>query len=309
MTGIEWMLLLIGAIFMIGSFFITERLSPSELNKIAELSEGELKKIIESGRVNAKGRIEEEIDNQLDASMDIVERALEKETNSKIMAISEYSDTVIEGMNKTHNEIMFLYSMLNDKHAELTGMVSDLQRLVSDIKRFEAGIESPAKEAAAENKMVPAVNPVSAAAPSASQPTAAKAVQNPAAASQGKATAARVTSANTAQGGTAAAANAAAAQAVSPANAAPQKVTAQADAAQGRVAAAADTVPARETVRENAQMEQLLWDGQEEVNERLSAQQQILALHKKGLTEVEIAKKLNMGIGEVRLVIGLYRGE
>ena len=44
MTGVEWMLLLIGSVFMVGSFFVAEKLSPSELNKIAELSESELKR-------------------------------------------------------------------------------------------------------------------------------------------------------------------------------------------------------------------------------------------------------------------------
>ena len=39
MTGVAWILLLIGVVFMIGSFFVTEKLSPSELNQIAELSE------------------------------------------------------------------------------------------------------------------------------------------------------------------------------------------------------------------------------------------------------------------------------
>ena len=43
MTGVAWILLLIGVVFMIGSFFVTEKLSPSELNQIAELSEEELK--------------------------------------------------------------------------------------------------------------------------------------------------------------------------------------------------------------------------------------------------------------------------
>ena len=46
MTTIEIILLLVGCVFMIGSFFISEKLSSSELNKIAELSEDELKKII-----------------------------------------------------------------------------------------------------------------------------------------------------------------------------------------------------------------------------------------------------------------------
>ena len=77
------------------------------------------------------------IDDQIEASIDKVDRALGRETNEKIMAISEYSDTVIENMSKTHNEIMFLYSMLNDKHTELTGMVSELQRLAADIRDIE----------------------------------------------------------------------------------------------------------------------------------------------------------------------------
>ena len=45
MTGIEITLLLIGIIFMIGSFFITEKLSGSDLNKVSEVSEEEIKKI------------------------------------------------------------------------------------------------------------------------------------------------------------------------------------------------------------------------------------------------------------------------
>ena len=72
--------------------------------------------------------------SRLTQSSEKVDRSLEKVTNDKIMAISEYSDTVIESMNKTHNEIMFLYSMLNDKHTELTGMAADLQRLAADVR-------------------------------------------------------------------------------------------------------------------------------------------------------------------------------
>ena len=111
MTGIVFFLLLTGVVFMVGSFFITERLSPSELNKITELSKDELGRIIDGALADAKSKVEESIEAQIDASSEQVERALEKETNEKIMAISEYSDTVMENMNKTHNEIMFLYKV------------------------------------------------------------------------------------------------------------------------------------------------------------------------------------------------------
>ena len=91
MTGVAWILLLIGVVFMIGSFFVTEKLSPSELNQIAELSEEELKRIIDRGLKNAETRIEDAIDEQVDQSSEKVDRSLEKVTNDKIMAISEYS--------------------------------------------------------------------------------------------------------------------------------------------------------------------------------------------------------------------------
>lgn len=224
MTGVEWLLLLIGSIFMIGSFFVAEKLSPSELNKIAELSEDELKRIIERGLGNAQNRIEESIDEQLEASTDKVDRALEKETNDKIMAISGYSDTVIESMNKTHNEIMFLYSMLNDKHTELTGMVSDLQRLSADIRALEENrpmqqmVEPPLRQIA-------------------------DAITEP-------------------------------------------------------------EIPV-ETVCEETQPEEEIITA----SERETINHDILRMHKEGMSEVDIARNLGMGVGEVRLVIGLYRGE
>ena len=43
--------------------------------------------------------------------------------------------------------------------------------------------------------------------------------------------------------------------------------------------------------------------------EAINHNDMILDLHKEGLSKVEIAKKLNLGVGEVSLVIGLYKGE
>ena len=232
MTGVAWILLLIGVVFMIGSFFVTEKLSPSELNQIAELSEEELKRIIDRGLKNAETRIDE----QVDQSSEKVDRSLEKVTNDKIMAISEYSDTVIESMNKTHNEIMFLYSMLNDKHTELTGMAVELQRLAADVRSLEEKAPLTAPQAASER-----------------------------------------------------AAAVSAASAVTPV---PVET--------------ADTTE-RETAAAPAEQKEEMPETEETKQEGLHAE--ILKLKKLGMTEVQIAKKLGIGIGEVRLVNGLYRGE
>ena len=235
MTGVAWILLLIGVVFMIGSFFVTEKLSPSELKQIAELSEEELKRIIDRGLKNAETRIEDAIDEQVDQSSEKVDRSLEKVTNDKIMAISEYSDTVIESMNKTHNEIMFLYSMLNDKHTELTGMAADLQRLAADVRSLEEKAPLTAPQAASER-----------------------------------------------------AAAVSAASAVTPVS-----------------VETADTTE-RETAAAPAEQKEEMPETEETKQEGLHAE--ILKLKKLGMTEVQIAKKLGIGIGEVRLVNGLYRG-
>lgn len=85
------------------------------------------------------------------------ERMMEKECNEKIMAISEYSDTVVESMNKTHNEIMFLYSMLNDKHAELTDFSAKLNELAKELeKKDEAIVGHLSYSAPFEEKKEPA---------------------------------------------------------------------------------------------------------------------------------------------------------
>lgn len=255
MTGVEWILLLIGSVFMIGSFFITEKLSPSELNQIAELSESELKKIIDRGLKNAGAKIEDAIDEQIESSTEKVDRALEKETNEKIMAISEYSDTVLEAMNKTHNEIMFLYSMLNDKHTEVTGMTSDLQRLAADIRGLEESMQNMT------SKSIPPQVQVTQAT------QAAQMVQ------------------------------------VKQVKRAQQTVQTTTTVAQEEVAQSTQTGLEPQKVKDVAADESAKESEQNQVN------QQILAMHKEGLTDIQIARKLGIGIGEVRLVIGLYRGE
>ena len=123
MTGVEITLILVGIIFVLVSFFVQEKLTPKDVQEITRLSEKELKIIVERELKNANDKVEDAIDAVVEQSQENAKRLMEKETNEKIMAINEYSNTVIESMNKTHNEILFLYNMLNDKHTEL--MFSD----------------------------------------------------------------------------------------------------------------------------------------------------------------------------------------
>lgn len=231
MTGMEIALLLIGCVFMVGSFFVSEKLSGAEINRIAELSDNELKRIIGKGMENAESQIDIVVDEKVEEVAEKVEIALERESNMKIMAIDEYSGTVMESMKKTHDEIMFLYSMLNDKHTEMTALTGDLQRLAANIRNMQERVSSQTESYKASKSV---------------ETTTSETYLEKA-------------------------------------------------------------IAAKESQEENPILEQE--DQEEFFGKTINHNDMILALYKEGLSKVDIAKKLNLGVGEVSLVIGLYKGE
>ena len=134
MTTLEITLIIIGVVFLIGSFMVNDKLSHKDLDKIADMSAEELKIITEKEVTAAKKDLSDALDEEITQKQDETKRSLEKEANSKIMAINEYSDTVLDSINKAHNEIMFLYSMLNDKHDELTRLSGDIDKASSRLR-------------------------------------------------------------------------------------------------------------------------------------------------------------------------------
>ena len=223
MVAVEVILILIGVVFLIGSFFVTERLSQKDPEQITLMSEADLKQIAEKQVKCIKTQVEDSVEEIIDETLEITKRGLEKETNNKIMAVSEYSDTVLDTMNKTHNEIMFLYSMLNDKHTETAELVADMQKYAKQIRDFDMDAALEKMDTLANASLHPEV------------------LQN-----------------------------------ISTSN------------------INIEETPSKETVVSD-------------VPETLmNKNEQILLLKREGLSEVEIAKKLDCGLGEVRLVLGLY---
>lgn len=144
MTGVEAVLLLIGVVFLVGSFFVTEKLSPADVNKVAELSEDELCMIVDRELEVAKAKVSDMVDDAMDLTVDQVQRTMERDTNEKIMAISEYSASVMEKLEKMNHEVTFLYSMLGDKHTQLNETMAELQVLIGDYQSLR---EQPVTEA------------------------------------------------------------------------------------------------------------------------------------------------------------------
>lgn len=138
MTVVEVVLLLIGVVFFIGSFFVTEKLSPADVNKVAELSEGELRVLVDRELDTARAKVSDVVDEAMDLTIDKVQRTMERDTNEKIMAISEYSDATMEQLKKINHEVTFLYSMLGDKHAQLNEAMEQMDELIQTYQSLRA---------------------------------------------------------------------------------------------------------------------------------------------------------------------------
>ena len=137
MTALEICLIIIGIAAIAVSYFISEKISEEKLKEAAkELVLGEESRA--SLQNQTRAAVENILENMTDTIADRTERELGKLSNEKIMSVHDYSNTVLEEINKSHNEIMFLYSMLDDKDKELKNTVREVQSAVKAVRRLES---------------------------------------------------------------------------------------------------------------------------------------------------------------------------
>ena len=157
------------------------------------------------------------------------DNSLSTMTNEKMMALGDYAVTVCDEIEKNHKEVMFLYSMLNDKHKDLTDLAGELQEFSDNIKNTE--IET--------SRVIESVDEIE------------------------------------------------------------HKVEEARPLEQHEFLAASieKTFTAEKSFSKNS------------LNSFNNHNAHILRLHGEGVSDVDIAKELGLGLGEVKLVIGLYKGE
>lgn len=65
------------------------------------------------------------------------EDSLSKLSNEKIMAVSEFSDQILEKISRNHEEVVFLYNMLNDKEKDIKDTVKEIDRVQRKVKEIQ----------------------------------------------------------------------------------------------------------------------------------------------------------------------------
>ena len=136
METIEIVLLIIGCAVFIASFILPEikdNLDPEVLKSQREIIQTLMQK--EVGEL--KFQIEDSVEESIKYGVEKTERAMERLSNEKIMAVSDYSENVLQDINKAHQEVLFLYEMLNDKKNLMDQNMEQLLSIQKNIKNSE----------------------------------------------------------------------------------------------------------------------------------------------------------------------------
>lgn len=154
MEILQVIILIIGAIVFTVSFFIPDKQVSSK--EIREKEEKAIKEIIEKELSGIRQRIDEVTEESIERAKDTTERQMDRITNEKMMAINEYSDTVMTEIHKNHEEAVFLYDMLNNKHAQVKTTAAELNQTIKLSKQTQSAVKSKSaeKESKATDKEV-----------------------------------------------------------------------------------------------------------------------------------------------------------
>lgn len=131
MNWLEVALVVFGVGAFAGSFLVRAKVK-DEGNGQQEVDVDLIRSVIDKEMKDAKVRVTEVVDETLEYAVEKTERASERISNEKIMAINEYSETVLADINKSHQEVVFLYDMLNDKHNNLKETVKHVDKTAKE---------------------------------------------------------------------------------------------------------------------------------------------------------------------------------
>lgn len=240
MNAIEIFLIVAGIICVIVSVVMnfSDQSDKKEVTVSTDLTDEQKNKI--------KQQIDTIIDDQVNGLSEKTEAALDKISNTKILEMNEYAESVLGKINRNHNETVFLYDMLNEKAKEIKTTVKDANNTKRQVEKIHAEVKA--------SDDVPADNNTDAVNESKKQEKDSMDTKDIAKE--------RLTALN-------------------------KKNNEKIKSSEGKR-------------KVNRQVEKLDPD--------MSSNEKILKLNEMGVSVKEIAKQLNLGIGEVKLVIDLYKG-
>lgn len=141
MNPLEIALIILGSIIILISCILVDKSQKTSVQTTDKISPPEYN-LSEEDKDRMKNKLEELL---ADVSEEVIIRTddtLSKISNEKIIAVNEFSDQILEKINRNHEEVIFLYNMLNDKEKDLKSAVKEID---TSKKKVQDILESKAK--------------------------------------------------------------------------------------------------------------------------------------------------------------------
>lgn len=255
MTTLEIVLLVLGVLIFIGSFIVPE--TKSEMDEVDRgLTKEQIQEMLKEEVKGVRDHVEDTVEETVSYSMEKTERALERITNDKISAISEYTETVLTDIHKSHEEVLFLYDMLNDKHENIKETATEVNKAVKEANVALQEADIVKKEVSeATQALDEAFKPMEISGLEMLQQSA---------------------------------------------------VSHETEKTEKPEKKKAHKTTTKKTAKTDMSNISLQFDSAQRMSDNNN--EKILQLHQKGKSNVAIAKELGLGVGEVKLVIDLFKG-
>ena len=151
MTGIEIVLLLSGGLIFTLSFLLpsssNDESTDSEITtQGSEKLNRTLDRMMDAKETEIRHRVREIADDEAVEAGNSTKRNLERITNEKIMAVDEYSKTELDAIEKNHQEVIFLYDMLNNKSVDLKNTIRKAEQTKKEVEAERAAEEQRAAQ-------------------------------------------------------------------------------------------------------------------------------------------------------------------
>ncbi len=162
MNALEIILIIIGIIVIIVSCILVDK-STREQKLILGKSIGSLEESLnDDDKKQLMDKMKELLTEVREEAIVETDDTLSKISNEKIMAVNEFSDQILEKIKRNHEEVVFLYNMLNDKEKELKAVVKEIdtsKKKVQDILEAKTDHEKTASKTLKNQPSAKEINP------------------------------------------------------------------------------------------------------------------------------------------------------
>ena len=151
----SYVLIGVGLVLVAASFFVSEKIDEKLGKNEAQALQQTVDVWNEKDEKNVREHIETILSEKTEDAIVKVDDQLSQISNEKIMAVSEFSDQLLEKLEQNHSEVVFLYNMLGEKEEEIKQLVNkpiQVAAVETVVEEKEDSVEVSAKEKVFEKK-------------------------------------------------------------------------------------------------------------------------------------------------------------